>query len=1080
MLDNNNTYVFRLQNDNGDGNMGLVNTLKHWDSTHMYDDNQINTIDSSNINTLKEPTSIPSPFARIALAKTAFAEVAAYGEKSLSSYQKIVSNCLDVAEIFFTFEKWKDKIEIIKWNYGRNDGSLGLAADSDLLKLAKNNKQLYKTLKTFLENDAQTYNFDRMKCIYILKYKSTGEMIGATSPATLFFSSANKFEKEVNGNKISLSPEIPLSNNHCAFDGIFPLCKRSWDFQKYLYTWFAVNDESRNINGRAATSIFQEFSKYLGAQKPLIERTQDINALVNNKVEDLQTTYRELRAPDVEILGKPLYQVKYEVNKNYAYLNVNDLLEDTIIRLPNKIQNTAFFDGNLNKNGQYGYLLPLKEEFFKHFTNDDVSNFIKINEAGNVVEVELKITDSQLFKKIYRESDSIKKLEDFDCLLFPNVKFIENKDAYYRFGLFLKYELKNQANYTVDFFAGSNKLLLADIDSITRNVNDAGNALCKIYALNQKTFDRIAINVGNVRGILIPALPIKNSSEQFTFSVDFGTTNTHIEYKTSSDNTIKPFEVAELDKQVNFLSGNDESFYSLISDIDFIPIKLGLGEKFKFPIRTALSLAKNRDKSKKVYPFVQANIVIPFEKRQIPFYNETLTQLKWESDEDQMSYFIDSLCFILRNKVSINNGDLSATKIVWFYPLSMAGSRSKTIENIWKRSYAKYFLGISVNNADQFNEKDKEILSENLKKLPESIAPYLCYKDETKYKDAISNLVSIDIGGGTTDVVFVKDRKVEYVTSFRFAANSIFGLGEHITPVISKYKSDIESIIKQNDNNFKLENLYKSINNSKFGDLASFFFSLSDNEMLKNVEVDFNSMLKRDENQKLVFVMFYSSIIYHTAQIMKAKDLPLPRHITFSGNGSRIVNIVADSKVLIEFSKLIFEKVYDQSYGNSGLGIIHNTVNPKEVTCKGGIKAADNNYTQSPFEPVVLLGTDDTTFVADNLFYNAVNIEEYATKTNIQVKAFFDFVIDDLLNKKYTKDVVPETFIKALGLNPKTLNIAREVCARDEDFKTFTTNGIRDKMKKVDVDTTQIEESFFFYPIIGLLNTLSNEINNIN
>jgi hypothetical protein len=239
-------------------------------------------------------------------------------------------------------------------------------------------------------------------------------------------------------------------------------------------------------------------------------------------------------------------------------------------------------------------------------------------------------------------------------------------------------------------------------------------------------------------------------------------------------------------------------------------------------------------------------------------------------------------------------------------------------------------------------------------------------------------------------------------------------------------------------------------------------------------------MLKRDENQKLVFVLFYSSIIYHTAQIMKAKDLPMPRHITFSGNGSRIVNIVADSKVLIEFSKLIFEKVYGQKYGNSGLDIIHNTVNPKEVTCKGGIKAADNNYNQTPFIPVVLLGTDSNTFVADNLYYNEVNVGEYAAKTNIHVKEFFDFVLDDLLNEKYTKDVVPETFIKALGLNPKTLNIARDVCAREEDFKTFTTNGIRGKMEKVDVETTQIEESFFFYPIIGLLNTLSNEINNIN
>ena len=111
----------------------------------------------------------------------------------------------------------------------------------------------------------------------------------------------------------------------------------------------------------------------------------------------------------------------------------------------------------------------------------------------------------------------------------------------------------------------------------------------------------------------------------------------------------------------------------------------------------------------------------------------------------------------------------------------------------------------------------------------------------------------------------MKDQKVEYVTSFRFAANSIFGIGEHITPVVSKYQSEIEGIIKANDPHFNLTNILNSIKASKFGDLASFFFSLSNNEDLKNVEINFISMLNKDKEQKLVFVLFYASIIYHTA-----------------------------------------------------------------------------------------------------------------------------------------------------------------------------------------------------------------------
>jgi hypothetical protein len=215
---------------------------------------------------------------------------------------------------------------------------------------------------------------------------------------------------------------------------------------------------------------------------------------------------------------------------------------------------------------------------------------------------------------------------------------------------------------------------------------------------------------------------------------------------------------------------------------------------------------------------------------------------------------------------------------------------------------------------------------------------------------------------------------------------------------------------------------------------------------------------------------------------MKARELPLPRHITFSGNGSKIVNIVADKDVLAEFSKLIFEKVCDQKYGNSGLDIIQNTVNPKEVTCKGGIKAADKDYVQTLFVPVVLMGTDSTTFASDNDTYSSIDLDKCVSNTNTEVKAFINYVIDDLLMQKYTKGgVVEETFLTALNLNQNTLQVAKDVCEKEEDFVTFTKNGIMGKIESVtDTSSTKIEETFFFYPIACLLNTISTEINKIN
>ena len=268
--------ILRLQNESNTQH-DLQNTLKHWDKSRMYDDKQINAIKSSNHKSEHQPTSIPSPFARIALVKTAFTEVAEYGDKALVAYQRIVSDTLDIAEIFFTYDKWRKEIEIIKWDKEQLD------------KLKSGHRQIYDTLKMFLDNDALSYNFDKMEGIYILKHKNTGDMIGATSPSTLFFSTSNNF------NNI----DIAFSSSRKAFTQIVPLNKRNWDFQKYLYTWIAKNNDLKTVEGHAATTLFCEFNQYLNKQKTEINRTAEIDALSENASAELESSYKVLRAPNV-------------------------------------------------------------------------------------------------------------------------------------------------------------------------------------------------------------------------------------------------------------------------------------------------------------------------------------------------------------------------------------------------------------------------------------------------------------------------------------------------------------------------------------------------------------------------------------------------------------------------------------------------------------------------------------------------------------------------------------------------------------------------------------------------------------
>lgn len=42
----------------------------------------------------------------------------------------------------------------------------------------------------------------------------------------------------------------------------------------------------------------------------------------------------------------------------------------------------------------------------------------------------------------------------------------------------------------------------------------------------------------------------------------------------------------------------------------------------------------------------------------------------------------------------------------------------------------------------------------------------------------------------------------------------------------------------------------------------------------------------------------------------------MPRHISFSGNGSKVIRVITtDTKLLANYTKLVFERVLGKSYG---------------------------------------------------------------------------------------------------------------------------------------------------------------------
>ena len=157
--------VFRLYREG-------TTTFQGWNENPAfpYNSNARDTIeDPDGASAKNEITSIPSPFARIDLVKTAFKEVCRRASRDVRElegstiFHKMVSDSLDVGEIFFNIDKFKDKIEIITW-----DPSVMI----DALKNDQNASHYYvaDALQKYLVSDAQTYNFNQLKNIYLLNY----------------------------------------------------------------------------------------------------------------------------------------------------------------------------------------------------------------------------------------------------------------------------------------------------------------------------------------------------------------------------------------------------------------------------------------------------------------------------------------------------------------------------------------------------------------------------------------------------------------------------------------------------------------------------------------------------------------------------------------------------------------------------------------------------------------------------------------------------------------------------------------------------------------------------------------------
>src|SRR5690606_26695143 len=566
---------------------------------------------------------------------------------------------------------------------------------------------------------------------------------------------------------------------------------------------------------------------------------------------------------------------------------------------PYKIDGKFYY----TQNGFEHFLLPLKSMFFDYFTVNDIleQGLINFNKFGSDdIEVTLKIPIQNglfiTYTKKYSKNSSldlsklnIGKIKEFDFTLgiYP---FVKSENVKIDYSISISESEKIRGISQVEPVSTKQN---TQVETKERN-RSISTSPYSTYYLTNAHFDYLRLKIQGDYNIIIPKLKeYKNTGLSYSFAIDFGTTNTHIEYETSSNNLPVNFE--HENEHFVFLRNLAVDFKGEISveskkreellNQEVLHNDLGKN-KYEFPFRSVLLENDSINYNNTNFLFSDVNIGIDYEKSPIKKHLQVVPNLKWlhlnqNNNNQRVEMYIKQLLILCKNKVLMTNGNLVNTKIIWLFPTSMTYNQRKQFNDIWAKQFEECF-GVAPNTA-------------NFSSVPESLAPFYYYINKGGILNQTKPTVSIDIGGGTTDVTIFEQNKPTLLTSFRFAGEDIFGDGYsnniNNNGFIKKFYGTIKKKLTDNthiavEELSVLDAIYQK-NNSV--DVINFLFSLKGNyNLTKNqVDVDFETLLKEDQDIKIILLLFYSSIIYHIAQLMHFNGKDIPKTILFSGTAAK-------------------------------------------------------------------------------------------------------------------------------------------------------------------------------------------------
>jgi len=1016
----------------------------------------------------KALNAVPSPLARLYVVNDAFSMLT-YDLLNRTNncgevYKFIVSDCLDAFEILYNLKYHEDKKEDVRVRVWNKQKGLQELKHVDSGHLA-----------TSLENYLSDNSFSELNEFVLIKYKN--QILAGSSPFTFLFTTPNldKYEDRSFMNQ-SYQENFDLINPNTKkkyFTGIRLFEDREPLFQKYVLDIVEKCTSDHIAN-------FRNYIKYWA---------QRINLSTIDSVQTKSVVSED--NANVFING-------VEIGKSIG-LNSMNFFTDHLIKVRFRIDSDSFFCGtylNDKEERNYDYLLPLRVEALNSIDYNTLK--VEFQESAREVKVIITLPDNKQKSQTYRkqistgdeeEKYTIIALEEYvanvNLGIFPFLQVVDNDDKataendYYKVMLAVADVNKKMpvSMYGLTFFRKVNEFYqpIQEVENTSsmkiyctrydrRAIDDNSDLGSVFYQVNNTSFSLIRLSFPTdfshkAEGLVIPKWNKKKiGPREFHVSVDFGTTNTFIAF--TGDNGIKPkpFEIVPDDRQVVMLhspadnEGNDKKVTSLYEEFfgfeestldvqasEFIPSVIKKNEKYSFPIRTALCEKNNESGELKLLD--NCNISFTYEKREIRKEQLIVSNIKWseeEKDKERASIFINEVLQMIKYKIILNGGNPELTKMTWFNPLSFSQTAKENYRRMWKNNY------MSV-----FGEKAE------LKNVTESEAPYYYYKNAGVLENN-DCVLTVDIGGGSTDFMIFKNEVPIRGTSVNFACNDLWRNGYNNFSN-SKENGIYKSIQKRITDNFKSTNLNglnkQYLTNDKYSSAEIINFWFANENASKISELLSNGVYKK------VFLFHLSALMYHAAQFMKDGGEDCPSCIIFSGNGSKYIDLLSQNKKMIgEYCSYIFRDIFKEKAGK--IQIILPEADRKESTCYGGLYKDNSVVLTNSLFLGCELGYEDKYHFHTYKDVRGEKRDELKGSIIENVKSFIQ-----LYSRMFVEMHLGREFNENINLKAFEGILLNKV-------EGYYNNGFL-KYTKGQADEAELSETMFFYPIVGLIDFIT-------